>query len=45
LVLEEFYKNIKYVAVSSKTGDGFDSLISKCKDMLNEYLAEKENSS
>ena len=45
LVLEEFYKNIKYVAVSSKTGEGFDSLLNKCSEMLNDYLQEKENSS
>ena len=45
LVLEEFYKNIKYVSVSSKTGEGFDSLLNKCSEMLNDYLQEKENSS
>ena len=45
LVLEEFYKTIKYVAVSSKTGEGFDELLDKCKEMMENYTKEKENSS
>jgi hypothetical protein len=44
LVLEEFYKNIKYVAVSSKSGDGFDGLINAIKEILNDYRKEKEKS-
>lgn len=45
LVLEEFYKNIKYVAVSSKSGEGFDSLLDKCNEILKDYMQEKEKSS
>ena len=44
LVLEEFYKNIKYVAVSSKTGDGYDGLIKAMEDILVDYMKEKEKS-
>jgi GTPase SAR1 family protein len=44
LVLEEFYKNIKYVAVSSKTGDGYDGLITALDDTLRDYMIEKEKS-
>lgn len=35
LTLEEFYKTIKYVAVSSKTGDGFKELIDELVDIKN----------
>lgn len=45
LVLEEFYKTIQYVAVSSKTGDGFNELLNKCSEMLTNYLEEKEQAS
>jgi hypothetical protein len=43
-VLEEFYKTINYTAVSSKTGDGFQSLLSLCKKILEDYLNEREKS-
>ena len=33
LLLVEFYKTIKYVKVSSKTGEGFDELIKKCVEI------------
>lgn len=45
LILEEFYKTIKYVAVSSKTGDGFDELLMKCREIMENYQKEKEDSS
>ncbi len=45
LVLEEFYKNIRYVAVSSKTGEGFGNLIDICQDVLANYKSEVEKSS
>lgn len=45
LVLQEFYQTIKYVAVSSKTGDGFDELLKKCTEINDNYLKEKEASS
>jgi hypothetical protein len=44
LVLEEFYKTIKYVAVSSKTGEGFNDLLDKCQEILADYTQEKEKS-
>ena len=45
LVLEEFYKNTKYVAVSSKSGDGFGNLINLLEEILLDYIKEKDNSS
>lgn len=45
LILEEFYKTIKYVAVSSKTGEGFDELLVKCREIMENYQKEKEESS
>ena len=45
LVLEEFYKNVKYVAVSSKSGDGFENLVKVLEDILIDYMKEKEHSS
>ena len=33
LLLNEFYKTIKFVKVSSKTGEGFDELIKMCEDI------------
>jgi hypothetical protein len=45
LVLEEFYKTIKYTAVSSKTGEGFENLLKMCKEMALDYMNEKEKSS
>jgi translation initiation factor IF-2 len=43
-VLEEFYKTIKYTAVSSKTGEGFQELLNLCKTISEDYLNEKEKS-
>ena len=40
LLLVEFYKTIKYVSVSSKTGEGFDELISKCEEIRQKYQEE-----
>jgi translation initiation factor IF-2 len=40
LVLNEFYKTINYVAVSSKTGEGFDELLEKCDNLLKNYNDE-----
>ena len=40
LLLAEFYKTIKYVSVSSKTGDGFDELLSKCEEIRKKYEEE-----
>ena len=40
LLLAEFYKTIKYVSVSSKTGEGFDELISKCEEIRKKYHEE-----
>lgn len=40
LLLEEFYKTIKYVSVSSKTGDGFDELLTKCEEIRKKYEEE-----
>ena len=40
LLLAEFYKTIKYVSVSSKTGEGFDKLISKCEEIRKKYEEE-----
>ena len=45
LVLEEFYKTIKFVSVSSKTGDGFDALFDSINESAKDYLNEKEKSS
>jgi len=45
LVLEEFYKNIKYVSVSSKTGDGFEKLYDSIHLTIQDYLNEKDKSS
>jgi GTPase SAR1 family protein len=45
LVLEEFYNTIKYVAVSSKTGDGFEELLEKCDEIVKNYMEEKEENS
>jgi hypothetical protein len=45
LVLEEFYKNIKYVSVSSKSGEGFEDLLKKVQETVVDYLNEKEKSS
>lgn len=45
LVLEEFYKTIKYVAVSAKTGDGMEELLNKCQEIIKNYSKEKEESS
>ena len=33
LLLAEFYKTIKYVSVSSTTGEGFDDLLIKCEEI------------
>ena len=43
--MEEFYNTIKYVAVSSKSGDGFDELLNKCDEILKNYMDEKEENS
>ena len=40
LLLNEFYKTIKFVKVSSKTGDGFDELIKMCEDIKSKYQDE-----
>ena len=40
LLLNEFYQTIKYVSVSSKTGEGFDELISKCEEIQKKYEEE-----
>jgi GTPase SAR1 family protein len=40
LLLNEFYKTIKYVSVSSKTGEGFDELIKKCEEIQKKYEEE-----
>ncbi len=40
LLLNEFYKTIKYVSVSSKTGEGFDELINKCEEIQKKYEEE-----
>jgi GTPase SAR1 family protein len=40
LLLAEFYKTIKYVSISSKTGEGFDELISKCEEIRKKYQEE-----
>ena len=40
LLLCEFYKTIKYVSISSKTGEGFDELISKCEEIQKKYQDE-----
>ena len=40
LLLAEFYKTIKYVSISSKTGEGFDELISKCEKKKKKYQEE-----
>ena len=45
LVLEEFYNTIKYVAVSSKSGDGFNELLNQCDNILKNYMDEKEENS
>ena len=38
--LEEFYNTIKYVAVSSKTGDGFEELLEKGKTVNRIWLRQ-----
>ena len=40
LLLAEFYKTIKFVKVSSKTGEGFDDLIKKCEEIKQKYQDE-----
>ena len=40
LLLAEFYKTIKYVTVSSLTGEGFDDLINKCEEIKKKYEEE-----
>lgn len=40
LLLAEFYKTIKYVSISSKTGEGFDELLSKCEEIRKKYEEE-----
>ena len=40
LLLNEFYKAIKFVKVSSKTGEGFDELIKMCDDIKSKYQDE-----
>lgn len=45
LTLEEFYKTIKFVAVSSKTGDGFDDLLLCVDKIADNYNEEKFSSS
>ena len=40
LLLNEFYKTIKFVKVSSKTGEGFDELIKMCDDIKSKYQDE-----
>ena len=40
LLLAEFYKTIKFVKVSSKTGEGFDDLIKKCEEIKQKYQEE-----
>ena len=40
LLLAEFYKTIKYVKVSAKTGEGFNELIKKCEDIKIKYKEE-----
>ncbi len=44
LVLEEFYKTIKYIPVSSKSGDGFDEMLKAINETAQDYLNEKEKS-
>lgn len=41
LTLEEFYKTIKFVAVSSKNGDGFEELLSCIDKIIENYNEEK----
>ena len=40
LLLAEFYKTIKYVKVSAKTGEGFNELIKKCEEIKIKYKEE-----
>ena len=40
LLLNEFYQTIKYVKVSSTTGEGFDDLIKKCEEIKLKYKEE-----
>ena len=40
LLLAEFYKTIKYVSVSSTTGEGFDELLTKCEEIRKKYEDE-----
>ena len=40
LLLNEFYQTIKYVSVSSKTGEGFDDLLKKCEEIRAKYQEE-----
>jgi GTPase SAR1 family protein len=40
LLLNEFYQTIKYVSVSSKTGEGFDDLLKKCEEIRAKYQDE-----
>jgi GTPase SAR1 family protein len=40
LLLAEFYKTIKYVSVSSTTGEGFDDLLIKCEEIRKKYEEE-----
>ena len=40
LLLNEFYQTIKYVSVSSKTGEGFDDLLKKCEEIRAKYHEE-----
>jgi len=42
--LEEFYKTIKYIPVSSKSGDGFDEMLKAINETAQDYLNEKEKS-
>ena len=40
LLLAEFYNTIKYVSVSSITGEGFDELLKKCEEIRKKYEEE-----
>ena len=40
LLLNEFYKTIKFAKVSSKTGEGLDELIKMCEDIKSKYQDE-----
>ena len=40
LLLSEFYETIKYVSISSKTGERFDEFLTKCEEIRKKYEEE-----